>query len=278
MKEPRQDYAFTRFLKFWRDVHQLSQEELADQLDCSSRHISRLETGSSRPSEAMVIQIGQVLNLGKRDLNHLLISAGYSPLAEEHDFDSPELRWLRKSMVHTLRALDPYPASLVDTHSNILMVNRGFVSLFSRVVPAELLDRVTNNLEFIFWRSGGSNLVSNWEDTLSAILMAGQQDALFSNNPDDQSKIDQLAERMGVPEDWRQRAAKMEPMSSFRVQVEVNGELKTFFNVSTIVSPSGPAAFVSEPRLTINILYPEDEALDLAGLQQQAPKHPLLFY
>jgi hypothetical protein len=79
-----------------------------------------------------VLQIGEVLTLGKRDLNHLLISAGYAPLVERIDFNSPELRWLRKAMILTLRALDPYPATLVDSDSQILMVNKGFVNLFTQ--------------------------------------------------------------------------------------------------------------------------------------------------
>jgi transcriptional regulator with XRE-family HTH domain len=265
-------------LKFWRRVHKLSQEELAGRLGSSPRHISRLETGTCRASEAIVLQIGEVLTLGKRDLNHLLISAGYAPFVERIDFNSPELRWLRKAMILTLRALDPYPATLVDSDSQILMVNKGFVNLFTQVVPASLLAQITNNYDFVFGRSSTDSMVKDWEDTVSAIIMAGQQAALFSNNPEDQAQIDSLVERSGVPRDWAQRAAKMEPRSSFRVQVDLHDEVQNFFNVCTIVGSLGPAAFVSDPRLTINILYPEDDNLDLSFPADAEISHPLLFY
>jgi hypothetical protein len=70
----------------------------------------------------------------------------------------------------------------------------------------------------------------------------------------------------------------MEPRSSFRVQVDLLGEVQNFFNVSTIVGSLGPAAFVSDPRLTINILYPEDDDLDLNFPADADISHPLLFY
>jgi hypothetical protein len=225
-----------------------------------------------------VLQIGEVLTLGKRDLNHLLISAGYAPLVERIDFNSPELRWLRKAMILTLRALDPYPATLVDSDSQILMVNKGFVNLFTQVVPASLLDQITNNYDFIFGRSSSDSMVKDWEDTVSAIIMAGQQAALFSNSPQDQAQIDSLLALNGVPHDWAQRAAKMEPRSSFRVQIDLRGQVQNFFNVSTIVGSLGPAAFVSDPRLTINILYPEDDNLDFSFPADAGILHPLLFY
>ena len=112
MSEQDSEPAFGRFLKFWRSVHELSQEELGFRLDSSPRHISRIENGSSRPSEAIILDIGRVLKLGNRDLNHLLIAAGYAPREDEVDFHAPELKWLRKAMTLNLRALDPYPGCL----------------------------------------------------------------------------------------------------------------------------------------------------------------------
>ncbi|WP_373091958.1 helix-turn-helix domain-containing protein, partial [Zhongshania sp.] len=50
---------FGRFLKFWRGVHGMSQETLAGRLGSSPRHISRMENGSSRASEAMVLDIAR---------------------------------------------------------------------------------------------------------------------------------------------------------------------------------------------------------------------------
>ncbi len=269
---------FSRFLRYWRGVHKVSQEELAHRLGSSPRHISRLENGSSRPSEAMVTEIAQALSLGSRDRNHLLLAAGFAPLNEGRDFNSPELKWLRKAMIMNLRALDPYPASVVDGAANLLMVNRGWVSFYSHVVKDDELNHVTNLYDFIFDRHGAGNIVSDWEDTLSAILMSIQQTALFTNDETVWSTLERLQKYPSVPDDWPQRAARTEPMASFRVQIPIDGTLKRFFSVGTMAGALGPNAFASEPRLSIFTLYPEDESFDIDALLDESKTHPLLFY
>jgi len=276
--DSKDELPFGRMLKFWRGVHGLSQEELAHSVESSPRHISRLENGRVHPSKAIVQKIAHEMSLGDRDSNHLLFSAGYTPVPKKVDFHSPSLKWLRKSMTLTLRALDPYPAALIDGSSNILMVNRGWVGFYQTAIPAETLSKVTNHFDFLFNRGGAGDLMSGWEDTLSMILMSIQQRVLLTGDQTDQEMLDHLMESPNVPDDWQQRAAKLEPMASFRVQVELNGTLQRFFSVSQTVGALGPNAFVSEPNLTVNTLYPEDDTLDLSPLTEGELSHPLLFY
>ncbi|MDB9706547.1 helix-turn-helix transcriptional regulator, partial [Porticoccaceae bacterium] len=255
MSEPESNLAFARFLKFWRGVHSVSQEQLSDLINSSPRHISRLENGSSRPSHSMVTEIASALHLGQRDSNHLLIAAGFLPTTGELDFQAPELKWLRKTMTMSLKALDPYPAIIINESSDILMVNRGWVGLFNQTIGKAALDRVSNNMEFLFSRQGAGSLISGWEDTLSVILMSLEQKTLFSDNQRDHEMRDRLAKHENVPADWRQRAAKLEPLSSFRLQINLKGELKRFISLHSTVSTMGPAAVLSGPSLHMNTLY-----------------------
>lgn len=256
----------------------MSQEELAEHLNCSSRHIIRLENSQSSPSKAMVEAIANELSLGERDTNHLLVSAGFTPTIKPVDFDADEFRWLRKAMLLTLSALDPYPATLTDKSHNILMVNRGWVGFYRGVIPEGTLHSVSNHFDFLFSRLGADNLISARDDTLSLILMSLQQGVLMTGDEQAQETLDRLLENPNVPQDWQQRAAAIEPMASYRVKLEVNGQLRRFFNVSQTVGALGPNAFVSEPNLTVHTLYPEDETLDLSELIQGEIKHPKLFY
>lgn len=278
MAATSQQLTFSRFLKFWRGVHGLSQEQLANRLDSSPRHISRLENGSSRPSETMIMELTKTLKLGQRDSNHLLISAGYAPTEKKIDFHAPELKWLRKAMMMNLRALDPYPAALLDSSTNILMVNRGWVAFYRQGIPESVLDKVSSQYDFLFSQEAAGNLFSDWKDTLSVILMSLKQRSLFTNDASDLELHQRLASHPGVPADWAQRAARLEPMASFRVQMSINGKLENFFSVNSTVGALGPSAFASEPNLTINTLYPEDETMDLSSITGHALKHPLLFY
>lgn len=278
MPEHNPELAFGRFLKFWRGVHSVSQEELAARVNSSPRHLSRLENGSGRPSQALIIEMADALNLGQRDRNHLLISAGYAALVEKVDFHGPELMWLRKAMTLSLKALDPFPATVMDSSTNILMVNRGWVGFFRNSVPKQMLDQVCNQYDFLFSHKGAGKTISGREDTLSAIVMSACQKALFSDDADDKALLAKLESNPNVPNDWKQRAAELEPMASFRVQTEINGKVQQFFSVNSTVGAIGPAAYASEPNLTINTLFPEDDTMDLSPLMKGELSHPLLFY
>ena len=170
-------------------------------LDSSSRHIIRLENGHSLPSKAMVKSIARELSMGQRDTNHLLISAGFTPVNQPADFDSDEFRWLRKAMTLTLHALDPYPAALTDETANILMVNRGWVGFYEGAIPRDTLKNVSNHFDFLFSRQGAQHLLSNWEDTLSVILMSLQQNVLLTGNQPSEEILNTLLKSPNVPED-----------------------------------------------------------------------------
>ena len=279
MTESATELPFGRFLKFWRGVHSLSQEELAHRLDSSTRHIGRLENGSSRPSENMAQDIAAALELGQRDRNYLMLSAGYTAIEEKQDFHGPALKWLRKAMVLTLRSLDPYPAALTDGLGNLLMVNRGWVGFYLNSNTGSTLGNVSNLYELMFNHYGAGNIISDWENTLSVIMMSLKQGIMLGRkNEGGQQLLSRLEAHPNIPGDWAQRAAILEPMASFKVQVEIDGALKRFYSVAQTIGALGPAAYVSEPRLSIHTLYPEDDSLDLSPLIAKDLSHPLLPY
>lgn len=265
-----------RFLRFWRQVCGLSQEELAELVESSPRHISRLENGSSRPSETMIEDLAGAFGLTRHNRNLLRLAAGFSPREPKLDFHSPELKWLRNAMRMTLRALDPFPTLLSDRNSNILMVNRAWVGLYSRVMPAGELARVTNHFEFLFSDRAGGRVMNAWEDTLSVILMTLQQNAMLEGDPEGEAMLQRFLQSPNVPPDWQQRGSRLENMSSFRMQVEFEGEMRGFYSVMQLVSSLSPSVYVGEPVLYLNTLYPEDESLDLGALVEGDLEHPLL--
>jgi hypothetical protein len=62
------------------------------------------------------------------------------------------------------------------------------------------------------------------------------------------------------------------------VQMDINHVQQNFYSVSQMVGALGPTSFVSEPRLIINTLYPENPELDLSKNIDCELKHPLLVY
>src|ERR1700744_4827059 len=78
-------------LREWRQRRGLSQLDLALDAEISARHLSFLETGRSRPSRDMVLNLAERLEVPLRDRNVLLHAAGFAPVFAERPLDDPAL-------------------------------------------------------------------------------------------------------------------------------------------------------------------------------------------
>lgn len=83
--------SFGTLLKQWRDRRSLSQLDLALNSQVSQRHISFLESGRAKPSQEMVLQLANVLEIPLRHQNLLLSAAGFAPIHTESDLSAPEM-------------------------------------------------------------------------------------------------------------------------------------------------------------------------------------------
>lgn len=278
IEKPKPNLPFSRLLKFWRSVHKISQESLALDLESSTRHISFLENGKTHPSKDMVLKIASQLSLGERDTYHLLISAGYAEKPQNIDFHKDSPKWLHNAMKLTLRAMDPCPATLMESSGKILMVNKAWVSFFGLNIGKEQLNSVENHFDFIFSRKGAGDIISSRQDTMCVVLMSLYQSAILNDDQSAFEIVERLAAHPDVPKDWRQRGATIEPMASYRIQIKVNNVLMNLYNVTQTISAQGSIAHAAEPRLTINTLYPENDNDDLSEFLKDDVTHPLLFY
>ena len=74
-------------LRSWRQRRNVSQLELSSGSAVSSRHLSFIETGRSKPSREMLVYLSEQLEIPLRDRNQLLLAAGYAPVYGEHQLD-----------------------------------------------------------------------------------------------------------------------------------------------------------------------------------------------
>src|SRR5262249_10354664 len=72
-----------QLLRDWRERRRLSQLELSSQTEISTRHISFVETGRSRPSADLILRLTEHLDVPLRDRNRVLLAAGYAPAYPE---------------------------------------------------------------------------------------------------------------------------------------------------------------------------------------------------
>ena len=125
-------------LREWRTRRRMSQMDLALDTEISTRHLSFIETGRSKPSAAMLQRIADCLEVPHRARNALLLAAGYAPDFQERPLDSPEMARMRAIVEHVLKGHEPYPALAVDRHWNMIAANDAIAILIEQVSPALL--------------------------------------------------------------------------------------------------------------------------------------------
>lgn len=122
-------------LRTWRERRHFSQLDLSIEAGVSSRHLSFVETGRSRPSRAMVLQLAATLDVPKREQNQLLVAAGFAPAYAERSWDDPEMGVFRAGVDRLLAAYEPYPCLVVDRGWNMVLANAGVTPLLEGVAP-----------------------------------------------------------------------------------------------------------------------------------------------
>jgi transcriptional regulator with XRE-family HTH domain len=96
-------------LRQWRERRRLSQLELALNAGTSTRHLSFVETGHSKPGREVLLRLAEQLDVPFRERNQLL-AAGHAPAFRERSFDDPALSPVRDALELILTGHEPYPA------------------------------------------------------------------------------------------------------------------------------------------------------------------------
>ena len=132
-------------LREWRQRRRLSQLDFAVEAEISSKHLSFLETGRSRPSREMLLKLAELLEVPLRERNTLLVAAGFAPMFTERKLDDPTLQAARDAMEMVLKGHEPYPAVAIDRHWTLLAANRAVAPMLADVSP-HLLEPPVNVL------------------------------------------------------------------------------------------------------------------------------------
>lgn len=159
-------------LREWRQRRRLSQLDFAVEAEISSKHLSFLETGRSRPSREMLLRLTELLEVPLRERNTLLIAAGFAPMFTERKLDDPSLQAARDAMEMVLKGHEPYPALAVDRHWTLLAANRAVAPMLAGI-SAELLKPPLNVLRLSLHSDGLAPRIVNlgqWRTHLLARL------------------------------------------------------------------------------------------------------------
>src|SRR5215831_18855975 len=116
--------SFGHLLRGFRMQRGRTQQQLAEDADISTRHLSFIETGRSQPSRDMVGLLLEALDVPSRDRNAWFMAAGFAPVYTETALDADTLREARAALALILRAHEPFAAVCLDRRGDVRMVNQ----------------------------------------------------------------------------------------------------------------------------------------------------------
>ncbi len=242
-------------LSEYRKRNRLSQLELSLMADVSSRHISFIETGRTRPSRDMLLRLADVLNLPHKDSNLLLHSGGFAAAYTQLDIASEDMAPVRRALGMILDNHNPYPALVMDGNYNLLMANRSQQALLAQVL-GEREALPTNNIMLALFREDLLRpLIANWQTVASHLLRRLRKQVLAYGKPEHNALYEQLLD-MSPPSDWQQPEDSTDDGPMLTVDFLLGERQLSLF---TTISQFGSALDIGMEELLIESYFPADE-------------------
>jgi len=243
-------------LREWRQRRRMSQLELACEAEISTRHLSFVETGRSRPSREMLLRLAERLEVPLRERNLLLLAAGYAPLFPERALADPALEAARKAVDLVLAGHQPYPALAIDRRWTLVASNNAVPRLLAGVDPA-LLTPPVNVLRLSLHPAGLAPRIANFTEWRAHLLARLRRDIDISADPVLIALLDELRSYPSAGSGASTASAGEPELAGvvvpFRLTTE--GGILSFFSTTTIF---GTPLDVTLSELALESFFPAD--------------------
>ena len=259
---------FGAHLRHWRTRRRLSQLDLAQEAEVSTRHLSYVETGRAAPSREMVLRLAERLDVPLRERNALLVAAGFAPMYRQRSLDDPAMASARRAVDLVLKGHEPFPALAVDRHWNLVAHNALVPMLMAGAAP-ELVKAPINVLRLSLHPDGLASRIANLAQWRAHLLERLQQQIAATGDTVLQALHDEL-EAYPAPQVSHDTPAADTELSGVVVPFQLatpNGVL-SFISTTTIF---GTPVDVTLQELAVESFFPADAqtAAALAALAAQ---------
>jgi transcriptional regulator with XRE-family HTH domain len=240
-------------LREWRQRRRLSQLDLALDAEISTRHLSFLETGRSRPSREMVLNLAERLDVPLRDRNLLLHAAGYASVFPERPLDDPALRVARQAIDQVLAAHEPYPALAVDRHWTLVTANAASQRLMAGV-DATLLQPPINVMRLSLHPKGLAPRTANLAEWRAHLLARLRHQIDVTSDP---VLIRLLRELRDYPAPQEIGGEVDSSAVAVPFKLATDAGVLAFFSTTTVF---GTPVDITLSELALEAFYPADAA------------------
>ena len=238
-------------LREWRQRRRLSQLDLACEAEISTRHLSFLETGRSRPSREMVLRLAEHLDIPLRERNRLLNAAGFAALYPERPLEA--LSGAREIVDLVLAAHEPNPALAVDRHWTLVAANRAVAPLMAGVDPS-LTDGAINVLRLSLHPGGLAPRTVNLGEWRAHVLERLRRQIEVSADP---VLADLLAELKSYPAPDGVHEPPEQLAVAIPYRLSTAAGVLSFLSTTTVF---GTPVDVTLSELAIESFFPADAA------------------
>lgn len=253
-------------LREWRQRRRMSQLDLALVAEVSTRHLSFVETGRSRPSPELVLHLAEHLDVPLRERNSLLLAAGYAPRYHETPLASRDMAPVRAALDRILAGHEPFPAVVVDARWNLVTANRPAFELMSTLVNDRLLQQPVNTLRITLHPDGLAPHIENLAEYSAHLLARLDRQAVASGDDWLRDLASELRSYPGVVDALVPADTASLLFVPFMLRTGA-GVLRFFSTIATF----GTALDITVADLAIESFFPADEAT-AAKLSQAAAR------
>jgi transcriptional regulator with XRE-family HTH domain len=243
-----------KLLRAWRERRRLTQLDLALAADVSTRHISYVETGRSKPTSAMIVHLSEQLEIPLRERNELLLAGGYAPAYPEHDLNSPPMSVVNDAINSVLEGHQPFPAVVVDCRWELVAGNAA-IGVLTEGSAAHLLEPPVNVLRLSLHPEGMAPRIANLGEWREHLLHRLAHQAQATGDAYLGELHEELAGYPGPPAKRGSGAEAAAIVVPLRYRTP-HGEL-SFFSTTTVF---GAPLDVTVAELAIEAFYPADTA------------------
>jgi transcriptional regulator with XRE-family HTH domain len=258
-------------LREWRQRRRMSQLDCAVEAEISSKHLSFLETGRSRPSRDMILRLAELLDVPLRERNALLMAGGFAPMFAERSLQDPALQPAREAIDLVLKGHEPYPAIAVDRHWTLLAANSAAMYFMSGVDPA-LLQPPLNVLRLSLHPDGLAPRIVNLAEWRAHLFSRLRREIEISADEVLEKLLEELSGYPQPASPNARRAENLPPTSPFVVPLRIAAGSVVLSFISTI-TVFGTPTDVTLSELALESFFPADAAtaavLRQLQLQQQ---------
>ncbi len=233
-------------VRHWRQRRRLSQQALSEQCGVSTRHLSYIETGKSRPSPTMVGQLSEALGVPLRERRRLFTAAGFVPDASELPLDSPGMAQVNEALEQILAGHEPYPALVIDGGWDLVAANEAAYRLLAGV-PADLLEPPVNVIRLSLDPRGLAPRIANLEEWRAAIMSRVRHEHDTTGDPRLAALLAEFPVRRPHPT----------PDIVLTLRLRAGDAVLSFLTTTTVFGTPGD---VTVAELAIEALYPADSA------------------